>query len=154
MAAVKKRNFAKEVERVLRQLLSAHDGEDLTLGDLTSLALGSGRLDESMLDGVRDKAIARYFGHVLNRASITLADGRKVRAFQNYTKFEQSTDGKEVQQKIWKDINSMTPAQMLIAAKERAKHIRDSRSSLQADIDYWNENVRPKFGGRKIQLHF
>lgn len=142
------------MERVLRQVLSAHADQDLTLAELTGLALDSGLVDDAMLDGVREKAVAKFFGHVLGRASITLGDGRKVRAFQVYTKYEQSTDGKEVQQKIWKDIDSMSYAQMLIAAKERAKHIQDSRSSLQADLDYWNENVRPKYGARAIQLTF
>jgi poly-D-alanine transfer protein DltD len=134
-------------------VLSEHADEELTLSSLTSFALNSG-VDDEMLDGVREKAVQRFFGTVLNRAKLRLPDGRKVRAFQNYTKFEQSKDGREVQRQIWKDIDHMNYRQMRSAAKERARHIQDSRASLQADVDYWNETVRPKFHARRIQLEF
>lgn len=104
-----------------------------------------------LLDGLRDKAITRYIGQVLRRAKIELPEGDAVRAFQSYTKFEQK-DGKEVQLAIWKDIDSMSRAQMLIACKERKRHADECLANIKTDVKYWNEKVRPKVGGSQIKL--
>lgn len=135
-------------------MLDERPDDELTLDDLTKLVVSSGLVNSELLDGLRDKALARYVGGILRTAHLESTDGSQVRAFQNYTKFRQTEDGKEVQLQIWKDIDAMSREQMLIAAKQRAKHIKDSRESLAADIRCWNNNVRPKMGGAQIRLEF
>lgn len=134
-------------------MLNEHPDNDFTVGDLTKLVVSGGMIHSELLDGLRDKAITRYIGTILRRSKIDLPDGDSVRAFQNYTKFEQK-EGKEVQLQIWKDIDTMTRAQMLIACKERKRHADECLANIKTDVKYWNANVRPKVGGSQIKLEW
>lgn len=136
---------------MLAAIIAEHPNEELTVDDITKLA--ATRINREWLDAFRDTAVKKLFSQILNRSKIKREDGSTVRKFQSYTKFVQTDEGRERQLNIWKDIDSMSYAQMVIVAKERKRHIEDSRASLTNDLDYWNTNVR-KPGERKIQLDF
>lgn len=141
------------MENALRRLLNDHPDNDFTVDDLTKMVVNGGMIHGDLIDGLRDKALTAYISGILRKSKIETPDGETVRAFQNYTKFEQK-DGREVQLQIWKDIDTMSRAQMLIAARERVEHVRDCKESLEADVRYWNANVRPKVGGSQIRLEW
>lgn len=138
----------------LRRVIAARPHDELTLGDLTDAVLAAGTLDSAMLKAIRDSAISRYIGHVLNRAKIKTADGRRVRAFQTYTKVVHSAAGETVQQNIWKHIDEMNRKQWLAVVAMRKKHVKDSWEKLVADNDYWNTNVAGAHGWRQVELKF
>lgn len=153
MPREKKGSYVRVIEDALRRLLNDHPDSDYTIKELSSLVIGGNLIDGFLLDGIREKAVERFISQVLRKAAIKQSDGSRVRAFQSYTKFSQD-EGREVQLRIWKDIDCMSRAQMLIAAKERVKHVKESRESLTNDLRYWNNNVRPKVGGGVINLEF
>lgn len=154
MAKTKRPSVRKELETLLRHAINSDVDREWTAKDLAPIVLTSGGVAQAMLNRIQEQAVERYISNILTRASITLDDGTKVRAFQAYTKFQQTEDGKEQQIFIWKDIENMSRAQMLIAVRERVKHVTDCKAMCNADVQYWNTHVRPKVGGQQIPLPF
>lgn len=146
-----KRNWNAEVARVLAGVFEDHPHEELTLGDVTSLALKSNRIPKEYIEGIHEKALMQAFGRILRSSTLTTDDGRSVRMFQSYVRLVEDDSGKKVQRHFWKDIREMQRHEMLVSVDERSKHIKDSVESLKADVDFWNDKVRQR-GERKIQL--
>jgi len=146
-----KRNWSQEVSRVLAQIFVDHAAEEMTLGDVYKYALATRRIPAEYIEGVHEKALKREFGRILRTARLHTSEGIDARQYQSYVRFTQDDDGNEVQQHFWKDIRQMDRREMVAAAMDRKSHITDSLESLEADVEYWNRNVR-KPGERKIQL--
>lgn len=145
-----KRNFRKEVESVLHGVLVKHQKQELSLHDIAQFVAKTNKLDEAMLDGIREKAVERYFGEVLRSTSLTDEHGEEVRRYHSYTKFMQSDDGKEIQLDIWRTIETMTRDQMFVSSKSRLAMRDQITQRVTVDVRYWQENVAPKIGAKPI----
>jgi len=145
-----KRNFRAEVEHELYRVLVKHKDSELSLHEISELALKTGRIDQDMLDGVRDKAVEKYFGHIMRSESFKDRHGDEVRKYHSYRKFTQTDDGREVQLCIWRTIETMTPAQMGLSAKSRLEQADDIREKVRVDVRWWDENVAEKFNAKPL----
>lgn len=131
-------------------MLDAHRDDELSVADVARLALKTGRLDRAMLDGVREKAIVAFIGHILRSEHFAGEHGERVRRFHCYRKFVQSEDGKEVQRDLWRTIDAMTRVQMFDSAKSRLQQSKAIQESVAVDVAYWDANVAPKLRAKEI----
>lgn len=145
-----KRNFRAEVEQELYRVLVANQDSELSLHEITKLALENGRIDDDMLDGVREKAVEKYFGQVMRSESFVDRHGDEVRKYHSYRKFAQLDDGREVQMCIWRTIETMTPAQMALSARSRLEQADAIKEKVRVDVRWWDENVRKQFNAKSL----
>lgn len=154
MPRTTRRNFNKEVGEALAAIFAQHQTEELTLRDVTRLVAPN--LDGGMLDAIRDEAVVDFIGHILRSQDFTDEHGERVRKFHSYKKFVQTEDGSEKQLDLWKSIETMDRAQMMLSAKARLQQADKLRDRVRADVRYWDEHVAPTIKARPIarQLGF
>jgi len=150
--AIERRNFAKEVRQVLRDLFAEHPNDDLTPSDIERLAMESGKLPADWIGMVRDAALGKELRQIARSWTFKNEHGDEVRMLQSYRTFAQTDEGEEVQQTFWRDIHTMNRRQMLLSYQGRKAHARDVDRKADIDLQYWNEVVAPKLGEQPIQL--
>jgi len=149
--ATTKRNFYAEVDAVLAEVFAEHRDDELSRDEIYNYAIASGRIDEAILDGVRDKAVKDYFMDRLRRTTFLDEHGAKVRTYQSYQNFRQREDGREVQLDLWKNIHTMSRAEMTRCYRARIVLADEVRASANTDLRYWDQQVAPQLGVEPLQ---
>jgi hypothetical protein len=137
-----KRDFNSEVGTTLADIIARHSDEELTIRELATLA--TPELDSEMLDGLRSEAVVHFIHRIMRSAKFKGEHGERIRNFHSYKKFFQTDDGQEKQLDIWRTIETMTPAQMLLSAKARLGQSKRIVASVAADVRWWDQNVAAK----------
>lgn len=151
MQTTKRRDATAEVRESLCAIMEKHRDEDLTRREVTALLVQDGGICRDWIEAIREQAVDREVGRILRSSTFTTAGGEIVRTFQCYRVYVQSEDGREVQRTFWRSIDTMNRDQMLGAYTARVAHAREAKEKADADLRYWNEQVAPKLGAKRIR---
>lgn len=150
MSRTRKRSYAKDLAKVMADLINQHEGEDLEAKDLFEMVLESNRIEREILNGIREQAVLKWFTEVLRSEHFVAENGEKIRRFHSLRRFVQTDDGKEKQLCIWKTIETMDAGEMYTSCRSRLRQSEDIVARVKADVRYWETHVAPKIGAETI----